>query len=53
MIEITPRAIRNGIILGMVFGLGVTISNALITDLRYAVFPPSWAKPLTCPDPAN
>lgn len=50
MIELTPRTIRNAVIVGFVFGLAVTISNAVITEIRYGIFPPSWAKPLQCPE---
>lgn len=52
-IDLTPRNVRNAIIIGMVFGMGVTISNAVISDIRWAMFPPSWAKPMECPKPID
>lgn len=51
MIEITPRLIRNTIIIGIAFGFGCALSINIYSDIKHTLFPPSWAKPLTCPEP--
>lgn len=47
-IDLTPRNIRNAILIGFAFGVAVTFANSVVSEVRYAVYPPFWMKPNQC-----